>query len=99
MPDSAWGDALQLLRVILDTPSNEGDQRGRAAIQGGVGGDRRRSDGDRGRGRVEGEPADPPRLAGEVRGGGARGPRRQVAPTGEQPAPDGGGDRGHSPRD
>src|SRR2546423_6467772 len=38
--------ALQWFRLMLDTPAHEGVERGRAAVQGGHGGPRRRADGD-----------------------------------------------------
>src|SRR5947209_2547580 len=73
-------EALHLLRVTLDTPGDEGVERGGAAVQGGPGRRRRRADGDRGRPRVEGEPADGAHLAVAVRGGWPRGAGRPVAP-------------------
>src|SRR2546428_5790093 len=50
-------DALQRFRLMLDTPAHEGVERGRAAVQGGHGGPRRRADGDGGGARLGREPA------------------------------------------
>src|SRR2546428_12383746 len=96
---SASAEPLHVLRVMLDTPSNEGDQRGGAAVQGGSGGRRRRADGEGGGQRLEDEPADVARVAGAVRGRRAGGACRPLPPAGALSPPDGCGAGGPDPRD
>src|SRR6266851_8819453 len=48
MPVSVSADACQVSRLIPDTPAHEGDKRDGAKVQSGPGGNRGRSDGDRG---------------------------------------------------
>ena len=91
-------DGLQLLRVILDTPSHEGNERVRAEISGDPGGDWGREDGLGGGRPVAGEPANGSRVAGPVRAGGTGRTGGPVAPTGELPPPDVGRGRGDGAR-
>jgi hypothetical protein len=91
-------DALQLLRVMLDTPSDEGNERARTEVPGDPGGDWGREDGLGGGRPVAGEPANGSRVAGPVQAGGTGRTGGPVAPTGEQPPPDVGRGRGDGAR-
>src|ERR1700737_3836553 len=70
-------DALQVFRLMLDTPAHEGVERGRAAVPGGHGGPQRRGGGGRGgAGRGEGGRTE----NGRGWGGGGGGGRRAAPP-------------------
>src|ERR1700694_4244978 len=84
---------------MLDTPSHEGNERGRTEIQSssgsGGGGSHRQGGGPR----LGREPADVALLAGPVRGGGAGGSWGPLPPAGALSASDAGRARGHGPGD
>src|SRR5256712_12169319 len=90
-------DALQRFRLMLDTPAHEGVERGRAAVQGGHGGPRRRADGDGGGPGLGGEPANGACVAGSLRARGHGGDGRPVTPADALPAPGAGPHRGAGP--
>src|SRR2546428_3613575 len=90
-------DALQRFRLMLDTPAHEGVERGRAAVQGGHGGPRRRADGDGGGAGLGREPANGACVAGTLRARGHGGHGRPVTPADALPAPDAGPHRGAGP--
>jgi len=92
-------DALQLFRLMLDTPAHEGVERGRAAVQGGHGGPQRRADGDGGGAGLGSEPANDACVAGSLRARGHGGDGRPVAPAEPLPPSDGGPGRGAGPGD
>src|SRR5437868_13349453 len=87
-------DAFQRFRLMLDTPAHEGVERGRAAVQGGHGGPRRRAHGDGGGPGLGREAADAACVAGSLRAGGHGGDGRPLAPAHPLPASDAGPDRG-----
>src|SRR5437016_6123050 len=92
-------DALQGIRLMLDTPAHEGVERGRAAVPGGHGGPQRRADGDGGGAGRGGEPANAACVAGSLRAGGHGGDGRPVAAADDVPASDAGVDRGEGAGD
>src|SRR5439155_22800784 len=83
-------DALQGIRLMLDTPAHEGVERGRAAVPGGHGGPQRRADGDGGGEGRGGEPANAACVAGSLRGGGQGRDGRPGAPAHAPPTPNAG---------
>jgi hypothetical protein len=77
----ASADALQVSRLMLDTPAHEGDERGRAKVQSGHGGDFRWADDYSGCARLGGQQANDARMAGALRSGRTGGPGESFAST------------------